>query len=255
MGRLEDGARQLGLCLTAEHLAQFQRYYEELVLWNQRFNLTTVTGYEEVQLRHFLDSLSCLLAIPGWGRDVVGTQVAFVCRPQPWLLLDVGAGAGFPGLPLKIVCPELKVTLLEATRKKVEFLFHVVDRLRLDGVEVIWDRAESLGQNPHYRERYDLVVARAVAELPVLVELCLPFCRQGGRLVAQKGPGAPEEVKLAGPAIKRLGGSLAELKEVELLGQREQRILVVIDKVAPTPAAYPRRSGIPAKRPLLDPAP
>ncbi len=251
MSKLEDGARQLGLYLTAEHLAQFQRYYEELVEWNRRFNLTTVVGYEEVQLRHFLDSLTCLLAFPGWGHDIVANQLPFICRPQPWLCLDVGAGAGLPGLPLKIVCPELKLTLLEATRKKVEFLLHVVDDLRLKDVEVIWDRAETVGQNPHYRERYDIVVARAVAELPVLSEFCLPFCRIGGRLIAQKGPEAESEVAVAGPAIERLGGTVRELKEVAVAGQRETRILVVIDKVAPTPELYPRRPGIPAKRPLV----
>jgi len=250
MGKLEDGARQLGLYLTAEHLALFQRYYEELVKWNQRFNLTTVVGYEEVQLRHFLDSLTCLLAFPGWGREVVDNRLPFVCRPQPWLCLDVGAGAGFPGLPLKIVCPELKMTLLEATRKKVEFLLHVADELGLKDVEVVWERAETLGQNPHYRERYDIVVARAVAELPVLSEFCLPFCRVGGRFIAQKGQEVENEVRAARPALDRLGGLVRELKEVSLPGQRERRVLVVIDKVTPTPKAYPRRAGIPAKRPL-----
>lgn len=251
MGKLEDGARLLGLYLSSEHLTLFQRYYEKLVQWNRRFNLTTVTGYEEVQLRHFLDSLTVLLAFPGWGQEVVGKQLPFVCRPQPLLCLDVGAGAGFPGVPLKIVCPELRLTLLEATRKKVEFLLHLVDQLGLKDVEVVWDRAEALGQNLHYRERYDVVVARAVAELPVLVELCLPFCRLGGRLIAQKGPEAGREVEQAAVAMERLGGALREVKEVTATGQRGERFLVVIDKVASTPAAYPRRPGIPAKRPLL----
>ncbi len=251
MGKLEDAARQLGLYLSAEHLAAFQRYYEELVEWNRRFNLTTVTGYEEVQLRHFLDSLTCLLALPGWGQEVVGSQLPFVCRPQPWLCLDVGAGAGFPGLPLKIVCPELRLTLLEATRKKVEFLVHVADDLGLKDVEVVWERAECVGQNPHYRERYDVVVARAVAGLAVLSEFCLPFLRVGGRFVAQKGPDAEEEVEEARAAMDKLGGALRELKQVTLPGQRERRVLVVIDKVAPTPTTYPRRPGIPAKRPIV----
>ncbi len=251
MGKLEDAARQLGLYLSGEHLAAFQRYYEELVEWNRRFNLTTVIGYEEVQLRHFLDSLTCLLALPGWGQEVTGSQLPFVCRPQPWLCLDVGAGAGFPGLPLKIVCAELKLTLLEATRKKVEFLVHVADDLGLKDVEVLWDRAEAVGQNPHYRERYDVVVARAVAELPVLAEFCLPFCRVGGRFVAQKGAEAERELEAAQAALERLGGAARGLTEVSLPGQRERRVLVVVDKVAPTPSTYPRRPGIPAKRPLV----
>lgn len=252
MSKLEYGARQLGLCLTAEQLARFQRYYELLVEWNQRFNLTTVVGYDEVQQRHFLDSLTCLLAFPGWSREVEGSQLPLVCRPQGWLCLDVGAGAGFPGLPLKIVCPELKLTLLEATRKKVAFLVHVASELDLGDVEVVWDRAESLGQISHYRERYDVVVARAVAELPVLLEFCLPFCRPGGRFIAQKGPEADRETAIAGLALQQLGGALRELKEVNLPGQRERRILVVVDKVAATPPTYPRRAGIPAKRPLME---
>ena len=251
MARLEEGACQLGMRLTAEHTGLFQRYYEELVEWNRRFNLTTVVGYEEVQLRHFLDSLSCLLALPGWSREVVGCELPIVCQPQPWQCLDVGAGAGFPGVPLKIVCPELRLTLLEATRKKVEFLLHLVDELGLKGVEVIWERAEALGRNPNYRERFDVVVARAVADLPVLSEFCLPFCRIGGRFIAQKGPEAEREVDEARLAMERLGGRLREVKEIALPGQRQRRTLVVIDKVMPTPAAYPRRPGIPAKRPLV----
>jgi len=250
MAKLEDGARQLGLSLTAEHLALFQRYYEDLVLWNQRFNLTTVVGYEDVQTRHFLESLTILLAFPGWTGDVVGNQLPFICRLQPWLVLDVGAGAGFPGMPLKIVCPEIKLTLLESTRKKVEFLLHVIDHLGLKDVECVWDRAEAVGQNPHYRERYDIVTARAVAEMRVLSEYCLPFCRVGGRFIAAKGPEAESEVQSALGAIEKLGGAVRELREVKAPWQRETRILVVIDKVAPTPAAYPRRPGIPAKRPL-----
>jgi 16S rRNA (guanine527-N7)-methyltransferase len=251
MTKLYLGARELGLRLSAEHLATFQRYYEELVEWNQRFNLTTVTGYDEVQLRHFLDSLSCLLALPGWSQEVTGCQLPIVRRPQPWQCIDVGAGAGFPGLPLRIVCPELRLTLLEATRKKAEFLLHVVDDLGLQGVEVVWDRAETIGQNPHYRERYDIVLARAVAELPVLSEYCLPFCRIGGRFVAQKGLEAEREIDGATAAIERLGGAVREVREVALLGQRERRVLVVVDKVAPTPPEFPRRPGIPAKRPIV----
>ncbi len=250
MTKLDLGARELGLRLSSEKLARFQRYYEELIEWSRRFSLTTVTGYEEVQLRHFLDSLSCLLAWPGWGCEAATGQLPIVRQPQPWLCLDVGAGAGFPGLPLKIVCPELRLTLLESTRKKVEFLLHVVDVLGLQNVEVVWDRAEALGQNPHYRERYDIVLARAVAEMPVLAEFCLPFCRIGGRFIAQKGAGAEDEVETAGAAIERLGGAVRDVKDLSLLGQRERRVLVVIDKVAPTPSIYPRRPGIPAKRPI-----
>lgn len=250
MTKLDLGARELGLRLSSEHLAKFQRYYEELVSWNQRFNLTAVTGYDEVQLRHFLDSISCLLAWPGWDCEAAAGQLPIVRQPQPWLCLDVGAGAGFPGLPLKIVCPELRLTLLESTRKKVEFLFHLIGDLGLQNVDVVWERAEALGQNSHYRERYDIVLARAVAELPVLAEFCLPFCRVGGRFIAQKGAEAEREVEAAGTAIERFGGAVREVREVSLLGQRERRVLVIIDKVSATPPAYPRRPGIPAKRPV-----
>lgn len=237
MDRLFAGAQKLlGLTLTAQQRQAFQIYYEELVDWNTRFNLTTITDPEGVQVRHFLDSLSCLLAT---GDDVRGQS-----------LIDVGSGAGFPGLPLKIVCPSLRLTLLEATGKKTDFLRHVVDLLGLRGVTVIHARAEQISHDPTQREAYDWVVARAVAAMPTLVEYLLPLCRLGGHCLAQKGEGAAAEVALAESAVLLLGGRLNRLVPVELPGLAETRYLVIIDKVARTPDKYSRRPGVPTKRPL-----
>jgi 16S rRNA (guanine527-N7)-methyltransferase len=242
MQRLIDGANALGLGLTAEQQAAFQLYYEELVAWNQQFNLTAITDYEQVQIRHFLDSLSCLLAEET--RQAMG-------RPDA-RMIDVGTGAGFPGIPLKLVCPATRLTLLEATGKKVTFLEHVVDRLRLRRVGIIKARAEDLAHDPAHRQQYDLALARAVAELPIVVEYTLPFCKIGGRVIAQKGEAGAAEAWSAGRSIAILGGELARVMPVELAGLPEDRSLVVIEKVSPTPVNYPRRPGIPSKRPLLN---
>jgi 16S rRNA (guanine527-N7)-methyltransferase len=241
MEQLKRGVRSLGLNLTARHLDQFQILYQELVEWNERFNLTAITEYDQVQIRHFTDSLSCLLALQKGS-----------CGPAsaPLRVIDVGSGAGFPGLPIKIVCPRMAMVLLEATAKKVRFLEHVIERLELEDVEPLWGRAEEVAHDPAHRECYDLVFARAVAELPVLAEYTLPFCRMGGLVVAQKGTSAREEAQAAAYGISLLGGRLRQVIPVELLGLAEARHLVVIKKVARTPAKYPRRPGIPAKRPL-----
>jgi 16S rRNA (guanine527-N7)-methyltransferase len=237
MERLVDGAQQLlGFSLTPRQRRAFQLYYQELVAWNARFNLTAVTDLEGVQVRHFLDSLSCLLAM---GDDARGQS-----------LIDVGSGAGFPGIPLKIVYPALRLTLLEATGKKTDFLRHMVGSLELHNVTVIHDRAERIGHDPLHREAYDWVVARAVASMPTLVEYLLPLCRLGGRCLAQKGEEAAAEVSLAESALLVLGGCLNHLLPVELPGLAETRHLVVIDKVARTPVKYPRRPGMPAKSPI-----
>jgi 16S rRNA (guanine527-N7)-methyltransferase len=248
---LRNGAQDLGLTLSPRHLALFEIYYRELESWNQRFNLTAVTGYDEVQRRHFLDSLTCLLAFPGSASESVVPDTMPVQRQADDLrCADVGAGAGFPGLPIKLILPEIRMTLIEATGKKVTFLRHMVSTLGLSQVEIVHGRAEEVGHAPQHREQYDLVLARAVAHLAALVELCLPLCRVGGRVIAPKGEDGPSEVDSAAPAISTLGGRLTALKQVALPDLPGQRYLVVIDKVAPTPARYPRRAGIPAKRPL-----
>jgi 16S rRNA (guanine527-N7)-methyltransferase len=165
-------------------------------------------------------------------------------------MIDVGAGAGFPGIPLKIVCPGTRLTLLEATGKKVTFLEHVVERLSLHRVVAVKARAEELAHEPDHREQYDLALARAVADLPVVAEYTLPFCKVGGWVVAQKGEAGAAEAWSAEKAIALLGGELRRVLPVELAGLPEDRSLVVIEKVSPTPGKYPRRPGIPSKRPL-----
>jgi 16S rRNA (guanine527-N7)-methyltransferase len=251
MKLLSEAARNMGFALAPGQLKKFEFYYKELTAWNRRFNLTAVTDYEHVQIRHFLDSLSCLLAVGNcqggrWrpGAPAAGSRV-----------IDVGSGAGFPGLPLKILYPQLDLVLLEATGKKTEFLEHAVAHLELGKVAVIHGRAEELGQDEAHRESYDLVLARAVADLPVLVEYLLPLCRLGGKCIAQKGASAHEELTAAQYAISLLGGEVHYVLPVELPGLAETRYLVVINKVARTPHKYPRRPGMPGKHPLLGASP
>jgi 16S rRNA (guanine527-N7)-methyltransferase len=240
MQRLVDGARALGLRLTDKQIAAFQAYYDELVEWNQKFNLTAITDYEQVQIRHFADSLSVLLA----------EEVRLTLDRSHARVIDVGAGAGFPGIPLKLVYPGIRLTLLEATGKKVTFLEHLIQRLDLRQVTAIKARAEELGHDPDHRAGYDLALARAVAEMPVVAEYTLPFCKLGGWLVAQKGEAGPAEAWAAERTIKLLGGELRRVQPVELPSLPENRSLVLVEKVSPTPQAYPRRPGVPSRRPL-----
>jgi len=235
MDSLAAGARALlQLELTPAQRAAFQTYADELRAWNTRFNLTAIQDSEGIQIKHFLDSLSLLK----------------VMRLPAAKVVDVGTGAGFPGLPLKIVCPPLALTLIEATGKKVKFCEHIVQTLKLSGVTVVKARAEEAGRDPAHREQYDWAVARAVAEMPTLAEYLLPLVKRGGRALAQKGEGAPAETQAAEGAVKRLGGELEQIIPVELPGIVETRYLVVFKKVAATPPAYPRRPGVPAKTPL-----
>ncbi|MDH5506225.1 MAG: 16S rRNA (guanine(527)-N(7))-methyltransferase RsmG [Anaerolineae bacterium] len=236
MQRLIQEAQDLvNARLTAAQLTAFDRYAQALLEWNRRMNLTAIHDPQEVRVKHFLDSLSCLLALRG-------SPAARV--------VDVGAGAGFPGLPLKIVCPDIRLTLVESISKKTTFLQHIVQVLGLDAVEVVTARAEEIGRQAQHRDVYDWALARAVAPLPVLVEYLLPLVRLGGKMLAQKGISGPAEAHAAQNAIALLGGQLDEIIPVTLPGIPEERFLVVIKKVAATPDKYPRRVGIPVKRPL-----
>lgn len=237
MERLIAGAGKLGLELSPHQLQQFEVYYRELADWNERLNLTTITDYEEVQLKHFLDSLTIVLA---WQPPIKG-------NPR---VIDVGTGAGLPGLPLKIAFPGIRLVLLEATLKKAAFLEHIKQKLGLNSVEIVVARAEEAAHLAEYRERFDMVLSRAVAELPALAELCLPFCATGGLFIAQKKGDIEQELKQSAKAIGLMGGSLREVKRIELEELADDRYLVVIEKRQSTPPQYPRRPGMPAKKPL-----
>ena len=235
---LEAGAEALGIRLSSRQLEQFRRYYEELLKWNSRVNLTSITGWEEVQTRHFVDSLTVSLGIP-------------VTAPKTGRLIDVGTGAGFPGLPLKVASPQLSVTLVDATAKKTAFLEALVETLGLEGVEVRTGRSESLAHEPDLREGFDFAVARAVADMAALAELTLPYCRLGGLVIAQKTLDCDREILRSRRAIDLMGGRLEEVKRLPPLGDFDKpRGLVILEKLKPTPGRYPRRPGAPVKRPL-----
>jgi 16S rRNA (guanine527-N7)-methyltransferase len=210
----------------------FDLYLKELLEWNNKFNLTSITDPAEVRLKHFEDSLALLQVMELTNESVI----------------DIGAGAGFPGIPLKLKCPNIKLTLVEATGKKVEFLRHLVATLKIEGVKVFHARAEELAKTQ--KEVYDLAVSRAVAQLNVLAEYCLPFVKIGGLFVAYKDAEVEEEVAQAQKAIAALGGKIKEIKKIKIPGWEIGRSLVIIEKISPTPAKYPRRPGMARKKPL-----
>lgn len=232
----DEAAALLNIRLTAGQEASFDVYARELSVWNARINLTAITDQEGVRVRHFLDSLTVASVVP------VTAGARFI---------DVGTGAGFPGLPLKIAFPDIHMTLLEATNKKLNFLRHVCEAVGVtNGVAFLHARAEDAGQMPDQRASYDAVLARAVARLPVLLEYLLPLAKVGGRCIAMKGKTAQEEAEASTRALKALGGRLVGVETVQLPGVDEAHYLVVVEKVTPTAAAYPRKPGIPTKSPL-----
>ena len=232
---VQDAQALFNVHLTGRQVIALTTYERELIEWNQKFNLTAIRDGAGIRTKHFLDSFSCVLA---WKAN------------PPATLIDIGTGAGFPGIPLKIIYPNTKVTLLESVGKKAMFCQHIISLLSLEGIEVVNARAENIGQMPEHREQYEWGIARAVANMRVLSEYLLPLVQVGGTMLAQKGESGPAEVHAAENAVKLLGGEVRQLIPVTLPGVVEERHLVVVDKVATTPPGYPRKPGIPTKKPL-----
>ncbi len=231
---LAAGAHDLGVDLDSEQLDRFSRFADQLIEWNARFNLTTIIEPRDIVIKHFLDSLSVMRAIPAKAKRII----------------DVGAGAGLPGFPIKIARPDVSLVLVEATRKKCDFLEAMIKELKIYNVFVVNARAEDVGRDPDHREYYDVAVARAVADLPVLLEYLLPLVKVGGVAVAQKSKKVEEEVERADTAILLLGGLDAEVIPVTVPDLPDERNLIVVEKIVETPEEYPRRVGIPSKTPL-----
>lgn len=223
------------VALTDQQMAQFDTYFHLLVEWNEKMNLTAITEEKEVYLKHFYDSL------------LVGLKMAL--NPQA-AICDVGSGAGFPSIPLKILYPELSVTIVDSLKKRITFLQELTDQLGLTNVHLYHDRAETFGQNPAFREQFDYVTARAVARLNVLAELCLPLVKKDGYFLALKAAKSDEELQEAKLAIAQLGGKFIEEKTMALPLSGDERHLLVIQKKKVTPKKYPRKPGLPNKQPI-----
>jgi 16S rRNA (guanine527-N7)-methyltransferase len=232
---LREGAHQLGLTVTDEQVERLLRYMELLAQWNTKQNLTAITTEEDIITKHFLDSLTCVVA--GYIRN--GGKA-----------IDVGTGAGFPGIPIKIVRPGLDITLLDSLNKRIAFLKHVIGELGLKGAVPLHGRAEDVARDAEHREKYPLCFSRAVAHLGVVSEYCLPFVETGGFFLAMKGPGYSEEVKEAKKAIEILGGETVEIKAFNIPFTDITHYIIVIEKLRFTGSEYPRKAGKPAKKPL-----
>lgn len=228
-------SEKTGIDLTEKQLSQFEKYFEMLVEKNKVMNLTGITEKDEVIEKHFIDSLSC--------EKVINFQ-------EINSVIDVGTGAGFPGLPIKIAFPHLKVVLMDSLNKRVGFLQEVIDELGLENIQALHDRAEDLARNPEYREQFDLCVSRAVANLSILSEYCLPFVKKGGEFVSYKSGKVNEEIEEAKNAIQILGGKIENIQLFNLPGTDIERALVVIKKENVTPEKYPRKAGAAEKKPL-----
>lgn len=230
-----EALRNKGIELTEYQIAQFKTYFEQLVEWNEKMNLTAITDLEGVYLKHFYDSISASFYFDF-------TQVTTVC--------DVGAGAGFPSIPIKICFPHLKITIVDSLNKRITFLNHLTDQLQLKDMTFVHARAEEFGQNSQYREQFDVVTARAVARLSVLSELCIPLAKEGGYFVALKAAAGSDEMKDAANAIATLGAKLKEEFAFHLPVEESERSLYIFDKVKTTPKKYPRKPGVPNKSPI-----
>ena len=233
---LAKAAAEYGINLSDTQMEQYNRYFELLVQWNEKINLTAITEPKEVAIKHMIDSITAY--DENLFKD--GTTV-----------IDVGTGAGFPGLPLKIFCPEIKLTLMDSLNKRIKFLQTVVEELGLKDVECVHARAEEGARNKKYRESFDIAVSRAVARLPILCEYCLPFVKKGGHFIALKGMQYNDEADEAAKAIKVMGGSKTEIRPVKLPELDDKRAVITITKTMPTPKAYPRKAGTPTKNPIV----
>ncbi|MBQ1461029.1 MAG: 16S rRNA (guanine(527)-N(7))-methyltransferase RsmG [Selenomonas sp.] len=233
---LQKAAAEYGINLSETQIAQYNRYFELLIEWNEKINLTAITAPKDVAIKHIIDSITAYDA----ALFQAGTTV-----------IDVGTGAGFPGLPLKIFCPEIKLTLMDSLNKRIKFLQTVVEELGLKDVECVHARAEEGARNKKYRESFDIAVSRAVARLPVLCEYCLPFVKKGGHFIALKGMQYNDEAEEAVKAIKVMGGSRTEIRPVKLPEIDDKRAVIIINKTMPTPKTYPRKAGTPTKNPIV----
>lgn len=227
--------KHLGVILSENQQFQFQVLQDELSVWNEKINLTAIKDAKGIQEKHFFDSLTCFMGFEEW----------------PESLIDVGSGAGFPGLPIKFVIPDLRLTLVESVDKKAAFSRHIVEKLSLTGVAVLSKRAEEVGRMPEHREAYDIAIARAVAPAATLAEYLLPLTKVGGRCLMQKGTRGPEEIQDAGRIIGLCGGELHDLLHLNFDGIEGEGNLVIINKVRSTPDVFPRAVGIPTKKPIL----
>lgn len=235
MERLQSKAEQLGIRLSEKQLEQFQCYYERLIEKNKVMNLTAITEYEEVVDKHFVDSI-----LLGSVKELSGKK----------RVIDVGTGAGFPGIPLKIVYPELEITLLDSLNKRVKFLDEVIEELGLTGIQAVHSRAEDLAQDAAHRQQYDICVSRAVANLATLSEYCIPFVKQVGYFISYKSTQIEEELKQAKKAVQVLGGTLEQVETVQIPGTTIERQFVMIRKTGTTPKKFPRKAGTASKTPI-----
>lgn len=232
---LEKGCQQLGLSMSEHQEQQFMKYYELLIEWNKVMNLTAITEFDEVMQKHFLDSLTIVKGIE---------KTEHIC------MLDVGTGAGFPGIPLKIMFPEWEIVLLDSLNKRIKFLDEAIAQLGLEKIRTIHGRAEDFAKKQEYREQFDLVVSRAVANLASLSEYCLPYVREGGKFVSYKAANADAELDESRKAIDILGGKIDKVEKFQIPDTDMDRTLVVVKKIRKTPGKYPRKAGMPGKEPL-----
>lgn len=233
--RFDQELEMLGIQLTDVQKEQFDRYYELLIEWNRVMNLTGITEYDEVNLKHFTDSLTIVRI-----KNVENVST----------LIDVGTGAGFPGIPIKIAFPHIKVTLLDSLNKRIKFLNQVVEELDLKDVVTLHGRAEDYAKKEEYREQFDLCASRAVANLSTLSEYCLPFIKKGGCFISYKSADSDEEIEQSKKALDILGGKIEKVDKFVLPGSDMGRALVMVEKVKNTPRKYPRKAGVPSKEPL-----